>query len=59
VVQKAIRDGIRMLVLCWGDGTVDVVAKALVGTNVTLGIFPTGSPNNLALSLGIPIKISG
>jgi diacylglycerol kinase (ATP) len=54
VVQNAIEDGIRMFVVCGGDGTIDVMAKALAGTNATLGIIPTGTQNNVALSLGIP-----
>ncbi len=54
VVQNALEDGIRMFVVCGGDGTIDVVAGALAGTNATLGIIPTGTQNNVALSLGIP-----
>ncbi len=57
VVQKAIAEGIRMFVVCGGDGTIDVVAGALAGTNATLGIIPTGTKNNVALSLGIPADI--
>jgi diacylglycerol kinase (ATP) len=54
LVQNALSDGIRMFVVCGGDGTIDVVAGALAGTNATLGIIPTGTQNNVALSLGIP-----
>jgi len=54
LVQSAIEDGIRMFVVCGGDGTIDVMAGALAGTNATLGIIPTGTQNNVALSLGIP-----
>ncbi len=43
-----------MFVVCGGDGTIDVMAGALAGTNATLGIIPTGTQNNVALSLGIP-----
>ena len=57
VVQVALKDGIRMFVICGGDGTIDVVAGALVGENATLGIIPTGTQNNVALSLGIPTDI--
>ena len=57
VVQKALEEGIRMFVVCGGDGTIDVVAGALAGTNATLGIIPTGTKNNVALSLGIPADI--
>ena len=54
VVQDAIEEGIQMFVVCGGDGTIDVVARALAGMDATLGIIPTGTQNNVALSLGIP-----
>ena len=56
-VHKALQQGIRMFVVCGGDGTIDVVAGALAGTPATLGIIPTGTRNNVALSLGIPTDI--
>jgi diacylglycerol kinase family enzyme len=57
VVQDALDGGIRLFVVCGGDGTIDVVAGALAGTNATLGIIPTGTQNNVAFSLGIPADI--
>ena len=54
VVHNALKDGMRMFVVCGGDGTIDVMAGALAGTNATLGIIPTGTQNNIALSMGIP-----
>ena len=57
VVQNALSQGIRMFVVCGGDGTILAVAGALIGTGATLGIIPTGTQNNVALSLGIPSDI--
>ncbi|HEX7973211.1 MAG TPA: diacylglycerol kinase family protein [Anaerolineales bacterium] len=57
VVRDALKQGIRMFVVCGGDGTIDVMAGALAGTDATLGIIPTGTQNNVALSLGIPADI--
>jgi diacylglycerol kinase (ATP) len=59
-VQDALAQGIRMFVVCGGDGTVSAVARALASTpsaRATLGIIPTGTQNNTALSLGIPADI--
>lgn len=50
---EAIRNGIDMVVAVGGDGTINEVASALVGTSVSMGIVPMGSGNGLATSLGI------
>lgn len=47
----------RIIVACGGDGTVNEVARALVGTNIPLGIIPIGSGNGLAANLNIPKKL--
>ncbi len=59
VVQDALRRGFRMFVVSGGDGTIDTVAQGLAGTRAALGIIPTGTQNNVALSLGIPTDIPG
>jgi diacylglycerol kinase family enzyme len=60
VVQDAFAQGIRMFVVCGGDGTISAVARALAGApsgRATLGIIPIGTQNNIALSLGIPADV--
>lgn len=42
------------VVACGGDGTINLVAQALLKKNVTLGIIPLGSANGLATELLIP-----
>ena len=37
-----------------GDGTVQTVAKQLLGTGIPLGILPAGSANGMAKELNIP-----
>lgn len=40
-----------------GDGTVNQVAKSIVGTNIALGIVPAGSGNGLARTLGLSMNV--
>ncbi len=40
-----------------GDGTVNQVAKSILGTNIALGIVPIGSGNGLARTLGLSMNI--
>lgn len=56
-VKDALHDGIRMFVVCGGDGTISAVAGMLAGKRATLGVIPIGTQNNTALSLGIPSDI--
>lgn len=42
-----------------GDGTIKLVAAALLGTTILLGALPAGSANGMARELGIPPDIKG
>ncbi len=53
-VRSAIRSGIQLIVVAGGDGTIDSVAGAMVGTDAVLGIIPTGTRNNVSFNLGVP-----
>lgn len=46
----------RMIVAVGGDGTVNEVARGILGSDKTLGIIPCGSGDGLALHLGISRK---
>jgi diacylglycerol kinase (ATP) len=52
-VRQAVADGIDVVVAAGGDGTVHLVAEALIGTDVALGILPLGRVMNVARSLDI------
>jgi diacylglycerol kinase (ATP) len=56
-VKRAKKDGTELILASGGDGTVDAVAGEIAGTELTLGIIPTGTANNLALNLKIPRSI--
>ena len=53
VASNAIKSGIKLIVVAGGDGTIDSVVGAMIGTDATLGIIPTGMRNNVAFNLGI------
>ncbi len=43
-----------LIIACGGDGTVNEIGSALIGSGVPLGIIPVGSGNGLARGLKIP-----
>jgi diacylglycerol kinase (ATP) len=51
---EAAEENADLVVVAGGDGTIRDVAGALVRTEITLGIVPLGTANNLALSLNLP-----
>ena len=53
VVHNAIKSGIKLIVVAGGDGTIDSVIGAMIRSDATLGIIPTGTRNNVAFNLGI------
>ena len=57
LAHKAIRKGYRVIAVMGGDGTIEAVARAVVGSKVTLGIIPAGTENNIARCLGLPLEI--
>lgn len=52
---EAIERKIDAVIVVGGDGSVNEVAKALINTNVALGVIPAGSGNGFARHLKIPM----
>lgn len=57
LTQNILKNAPEKLVVVGGDGSVNEVSQALIGSNTALGIIPTGSGNGLARHLGIPLEI--
>ena len=56
LAREAVARGIDGLVVCGGDGMVNLAAQVLAGTGVPLGIIPMGTGNDTARALGLPVK---
>ncbi|MCP2030519.1 diacylglycerol kinase (ATP) [Okibacterium sp. HSC-33S16] len=54
-VKVRVGQGIDALVVVGGDGMVSLAANALAETTIPLGIIPSGTGNDAARGLGIPI----
>lgn len=56
-VDAALADDPDLLVLASGDGTLSRVVGRLAHRDTVLGILPTGTTNNFARTLGIPLDL--
>ena len=55
--RKAVEDGIWMVVVSGGDGTIAGVSEQVAGSDTILGIIPGGTFNYFARGLNIPEDI--
>jgi len=56
IAEKLKNENFTDAIAVGGDGSVNLVAKTILNTSLTLGIVPAGSGNGLARSLGIFIN---
>lgn len=55
--EEAVRDGVDLLAVSGGDGTVIETMSALIGKNIPLAIFPAGTGNLLSVNLALPTEV--
>lgn len=56
--HAAAEGGAQFIVAGGGDNTIDLVARGLVDTRTPLVIVPTGTRNNIAHALNIPLDVA-
>jgi diacylglycerol kinase family enzyme len=55
VAREAVADGIDLVVVFSGDGTINETVNGLAGTETALGVLPGGATNILARALQFPL----
>src|SRR3989337_2722368 len=54
LARQAAEEGVDLVVVFSGDGTINEALNPLAGTDVALGVLPGGATNILARALGLP-----
>ncbi|MBZ0263718.1 diacylglycerol kinase family lipid kinase [bacterium] len=54
--KRAIEDGVDTIIVAGGDGMVNSIGSALLGTDTALAVIPTGSGNGFARHFNIPLN---
>jgi diacylglycerol kinase family enzyme len=57
LADAAASSGASIVAAAGGDGTVSAVAARLAGSNVRLGVVPSGTLNHFAKDLGLPLPL--
>lgn len=53
--RAAVEQGIDTILVAGGDGMINTVGGQLIGSDVALGVLPSGSGNGFARHFGIPL----
>jgi diacylglycerol kinase family enzyme len=54
IAAQAVHEGMDLVVVFSGDGTINEVVNALAGTETAMGVLPGGATNILVRALGLP-----
>jgi YegS/Rv2252/BmrU family lipid kinase len=57
LAREALGEGVDLVAVSGGDGTVMAALSALVGTGVPVAVLPAGTGNLLSANLGIPTTV--
>jgi YegS/Rv2252/BmrU family lipid kinase len=57
IARESERDGVNSIVAVGGDGTINEILNGIIGTQIALGVIPTGTANDLASYCQIPKDI--
>ena len=57
VIARVVADGVPMLILGGGDGSLLAAVDKLAGTSTVVGVLPLGTANSFARALGIPLDL--
>ena len=57
LAHKAVAENSKFVLAGGGDGTINAVAAALIGTDAVLGVLPLGTLNHFAKDLKIPLEL--
>ena len=58
-VRAAVSNGVPLVIVGGGDGTIRAVLPAVARRDIVLGILPLGTANNFARSVGVPMDLVG
>jgi len=55
--KQAVADKVDVVLVSGGDGTINTISRALIGTEVAVGVIPSGSGNGFARHFEIPLGL--
>ena len=57
LVQNIVDRGAKRLIVAGGDGIIHLAIQAVAGSSTALAIIPSGSGNDFARAIGLPMEI--